>query len=67
MSVQEYIGTAQDSRLVDDIEALTAILPTLVLAKIDATDADAPKLSAAIEAVAYTIDNLSDVRLEVFG
>lgn len=62
MTIQEYIGNAKDSRLADDLEALTCALPTLVLAKMDATEEDAPKLAAAIEAVAYTIDNLRDLR-----
>lgn len=62
MSIQEYIGNAKDSPMADDLEALTRALPTLVLARMDATEEDAPKLAAAIEAVAYTIDNLRDLR-----
>ncbi len=66
MSIQEYIGDEKSSPLTDDLEALTRIMPTLVLARMDAGTKDAPRIEEAIEVVAMTIDNLRDVHSELF-
>lgn len=66
MTIQEYIGNAKDSRLADDLEALTRIMPTLVLARMDAGKKDASRIEEAVEVVAMAIDNLRDVYSELF-
>lgn len=66
MSIQEYIGDEKSSRLADDLEALTRIMPTLVLARMDAGTKDAPRIEEAVEVVAMAIDNLRDVHSELF-
>lgn len=66
MSIQEYIGDEKSSPLADDLEALTRIMPTLVLARMDACEKDAPRIEEAVEVVAMTIDNLRDVHSELF-
>lgn len=65
MSIQEYIGDAKSSRLADDLEALTRIMPSLVLARMDAGERDAGRIEEAVEVVAMTIDNLRDLKEEV--
>ena len=67
MSIQEYIGDAKSSRLADDLEALTGIMPTLVLARMDAGEKDAARIEAAVEVVAMVIDNLRDLKDEIFA
>jgi hypothetical protein len=66
MSIQEYIGDEKSSRLADDLEALTRIMPTLVLARMDAGKKDASRIEEAVEVVAMAIDNLRDVHSELF-
>lgn len=66
MSIQEYIGDEKRSRLADDLEALTRIMPTLVLARMDAGKKDADRIEEAVEVVAMTIENLRDVHSELF-
>ncbi len=67
MSIQEYIGDEKSSPLTDDLEALTRIMPTLVLARMDAGTKDAPRIEAAVEVVAMTIDNLRGLKEEVLS
>lgn len=66
MSIQEYIGDEKSSPLADDLEALTRIMPTLVLARMDAGKKDASRIEEAVEVVAMAIDNLRDVHSELF-
>ena len=66
MSIQEYIGDEKSSPLTDDLEALTRIMPTLVLARMDAGKKDASRIEEAVEVVAMAIDNLRDVHSELF-
>lgn len=66
-ALQKWIGTEKDSPLVDDLEALTRIVPVLVLAKMDAGDKDARRIQEAVEVVAMAIDNLQDIRGEIFA
>ena len=63
---QDYISGGNDSSFASDIEALTNALPAIVMARMDASEDDAPRLEAAVEAVAYTISNLNDIRKELF-
>lgn len=53
--------------LADDLEALTRIMPTLVLARMDAGKKDASRIEEAVEVVAMVIDNLRDVHSELYG
>lgn len=60
-----WIGAGEDSPMNADIEALTTILPNLVKNKLEASEENADLMEEAIEAVAYTIANLRDVRKEL--
>lgn len=62
----KYIGDEKKSPLTDDLEALTRIMPTLVLARMDAGTKDASRIEEAVEVVAMAIDNLRDVHSELF-
>ena len=64
--LQDYISGGNDSAFATDLDALTYALPAIVLARMDASEEDAPRLEAAVEAVAYTIANLNDIRKEIF-
>lgn len=64
--LQDYISGGSDSAFAADLEALTNALPAIVLARLDADEEDAPRLEAAVEAVAYTIANLNDISREIF-
>ena len=66
-ALENWIGDEKDSPLVDDLEALTRIMPVLVLAKMDASEKDARRIQDAVEVVAMTIDNLQDMRQEIFA
>ena len=62
-----WIGDEKSSPLADDLEALTRIMPTLVLARMDAGDNDAWKIEEAVEVVAMAIDNIRDIHSELYG
>lgn len=63
----DLIGDEKSSPLADDLEALTGIMPTLVLARMDACEKDAARIEAAVEVVAMAIDNLRDLKDEIFA
>ena len=64
--LKSWIGNEKSSPLIDDLEALTTIMPTLVLARIDASERTQSDIEAAVEVVALAIDNLRNLKTELF-